>query len=296
MKSPADKSGMTRVVTALIGVACILPIVIQGGAWFNALIALLAFAALRELVVAARRSAAPIMPEAAYPALAWVLVWLWQSTGLWSAQPGAAPGTVLTSDPATALLNLALVIAALFLVPVALLARAVWRFGKARPASLASVGLTHLAISYCGLFAFLMLLRAVPLHGPRLFWMLLLGVWAGDTLAYYGGKMVGKVRLTPLSPGKTREGALIGFAASFVVALAIASSGPWMLVDKVAFALLIALFAPLGDLAESLWKRELEVKDMGNSLPGHGGVLDRCDSLLFAVVPVFFYAILRLSY
>lgn len=283
MKLPSEKAGLTRVLTALVGVACVIPIVMLGGGWFNSLVALLAFAGLRELVVAARRSVAPIMPEAAYPALAWTLAWLWQSThaDLWNSE--AVDSRVLR-----------LITGALLLVPIALLARAVWRFGTRKPASLASVGLTHLAVSYCGLFAFLMLLRALPTHGMTLFWMLLLGVWAGDTLAYYGGKMFGRAKLTSLSPGKTRIGLVIGIVAAFIVAFAIAMSARWNLGDKIALAAIIACCAPLGDLAESLWKRELEVKDMGKSLPGHGGVLDRCDSLLFAALPVYFYALWRI--
>jgi phosphatidate cytidylyltransferase len=283
MKFSPKNAGTMRVWTALLGIACVVPIVLRGGAWFNALVVLLAFAGLRELIVAARRSAAPVMPEVAYPALAWLITWLWQGTNpnLWAGDRASFQSLLLMT-------------ASLFMVPLALLVRAVWRFGGRKPASLASVGLTQLAVSYCALFAFLMLLRALPTHGRALFFMLLLGVWAGDTLAYYGGKMFGRRPLTALSPNKTREGALVGILAAVVVALAVAFNQPWQLADKIVLAVLIAVFAPLGDLAESLWKRELEIKDLGKTLPGHGGILDRCDSLLFAALPVYFFAIWRM--
>ena len=283
MKIANGNAGMTRIVTAVIGIACVVPIVIMGGTWFNSVVVLLAFAGLRELVVAARRSSSPIMPEAAYPALAWVLAWLWRS----------ADAHVWRGD-ADALRALLLITASLFFVPVGLMIRALWRFNSAKPASIASVGLTYLAVNYCGLFTFLILLRALPTHGANLFWMLLLGVWVGDTLAYFGGKKFGKHKLTTLSPGKTREGAIIGAVTSFAVAFAIAIISSWQIGDAVVLAAIIALFAPVGDLAESLWKREFEVKDMGATLPGHGGVLDRCDSLLFTALPVYFYAVLRI--
>ncbi|HEX8552047.1 MAG TPA: phosphatidate cytidylyltransferase [Abditibacteriaceae bacterium] len=280
---PGDAK-IARVLTAIVGMALVVPVVWIGGTAFNALASLLAVAGLRELVVAARRSASPLVPEVVYPALGLLLVAHWQSSRAWGGDSVAQH-------------TLMLIAASNFLIPMALLGRAVWKFGSKRPISLASVALSHLAVNYCGLFAFIMLLRGLPNdYGMRLFWLVLLGVWAGDTLAYYGGKLFGRHKLTPLSPGKTREGALCGIAATLVVCLCIAWAWPlpfqWW--DKIAVAALVALFAPLGDLAESLLKRELDVKDLGRALPGHGGILDRCDSLLFAALPVYFYALWRI--
>ena len=129
-----------------------------------------------------------------------------------------------------------------------------------------------------------------PELGPALLWLTLLAVWSGDTVAYFAGRKFGKEKLTPLSPGKTWEGAVAGLVATICVSVPVARLLDIEPRHGLALGVLIALAAPLGDLAESFWKRELGVKDLGGCLPGHGGVLDRCDSLLFAVFAVYLYA------
>lgn len=120
-----------------------------------------------------------------------------------------------------------------------------------------------------------------------------LTTWIGDTAAYLVGKSVGKRPFFPkVSPRKTLEGAIAGVIAATATGAAIGSyflSLPLPL----AFALgvLVALASTFGDLAESLLKRQAGVKDSGNLIPGHGGALDRVDSLLFAAVAVYYFAI-----
>lgn len=119
-------------------------------------------------------------------------------------------------------------------------------------------------------------------------WTLLVTVWAGDTAAYYGGRLAGRHRLAPtLSPKKTVEGAVAGALASAGAGAALGSVWLGLPVPGLLGICLIAgLAGQIGDLAESAMKRAAGIKDSSNRLPGHGGVLDRVDSLLFAA-PVF---------
>jgi phosphatidate cytidylyltransferase len=117
--------------------------------------------------------------------------------------------------------------------------------------------------------------------------------WTGDTTAFFTGRAFGARKLAPaISPGKTVEGTAGGLLGATLVAFLI---GTLLLgLDgrlALALGLLIGLLAPLGDLCESALKRELGVKDFGSVLPGHGGMLDRFDSLLMTAPVV--YTVLR---
>ena len=126
-------------------------------------------------------------------------------------------------------------------------------------------------------------LALVQPHGPLLLLFLLVLIAAADVGAYFGGRSLGRHKLAPrVSPGKTWE----GFAAGMIGAIVAAIVGarlfeqptlPWVLVCVV-----VALVSVVGDLAESMFKRRVGLKDSGNLLPGHGGVLDRIDSLTAA--------------
>lgn len=126
--------------------------------------------------------------------------------------------------------------------------------------------------------------------GPGWLLLVLLTVWATDTGAYFAGRAFGKRKLAPrISPNKTVAG-LVGGAAAGV---AVATIGGWILgtapsqLPLVALvALLTVLFSVVGDLFESLLKRHVGAKDSGNIIPGHGGIMDRADSVL-AALPVF---------
>ena len=127
------------------------------------------------------------------------------------------------------------------------------------------------------------------------FWWLLtllLGVWGFDTGAFFAGHFFGRHKLAPgISPGKTWEGVLGGLIFSIAAAILFAMLPlhiPWYL--ALLLGMLIGIAATLGDLAESLIKRQTHVKDSGQIIPGHGGILDRVDSLLFAVIVVYFFA------
>ena len=138
-------------------------------------------------------------------------------------------------------------------------------------------------------------LPAFALHLPRGSWWLLtalLGVWGFDAAAFFSGRYLGRHKLAPhISPGKTWEGVAGGLVLavlSTLVCTVLPLGIPWYL--AIVMGLLIGGAAVLGDLAESLIKRQFHVKDSGQIMPGHGGMLDRIDSLLFAVIVVFLFA------
>jgi len=138
-------------------------------------------------------------------------------------------------------------------------------------------------------------LRSINIHhdfyyGGALLLFVFLLVWAADTGAYFCGKSFGKHKLAPnVSPGKTIEGFVGGMVSSMIVAF-VGSLAFDIPSEKIALffvaALITTLVSALGDLSESIFKREAKLKDSGKLLPGHGGILDRIDSLT-AAVPVF---------
>lgn len=118
-------------------------------------------------------------------------------------------------------------------------------------------------------------------------------VWSSDSLAYFSGKYIGKNKLWPsISPKKTIEGLIGGIIGAVIIALifshvAMKNGASWQIAFLAAFT---ALFTTAGDLVESKFKRNMEIKDSGNMLPGHGGILDRFDGVLLAA-PVYFLLI-----
>ena len=242
-----------RILTALVGIPVVLALVWWGGIPFKLFVLALALIGMRELQSALGRSAdyrgTRIVGAVAYVAI-FCAVW-WGISALWAAST----------------------LAALFIVSVLF-------YDTGARFSLASLSVTMLATIYVALFALLPPLRA---RGDWL-WLMLGCVWANDTAAYYIGRALGKHKLTSLSPGKTREGALGGIAFSVGVGALLGVLLHIPVAQGLGLGLILGFATITGDLAESFWKRELGVKDLGALLPGHGGVLDRCDSILFAAL------------
>ncbi|MBQ7735177.1 MAG: phosphatidate cytidylyltransferase [Bacteroidales bacterium] len=123
-------------------------------------------------------------------------------------------------------------------------------------------------------------------------------IWLDDTLAYCAGSLFGRHKLCErISPKKTVEGFVIAFVLTVVASVAFGYIGyfadvQWNILQWVGFAVVVVLFGTLGDLAESMIKRACGVKDSGNILPGHGGVLDRFDSVLMAVPAGVLYTLI----
>jgi phosphatidate cytidylyltransferase len=186
-----------------------------------------------------------------------------------------------------------------------LFAAAIWLRGPTgKP--LASVAITAFGVMYASLFSYIYLLRyhdyAVGAGAGTLLVLLpVLLTWVTDIGAYVFGRTFGRRKLIPsVSPGKTVEGAVGGLVSAVVICLVYvrfllmpyAQLG-LTIQGAVLFALVISVAAQTGDLAESVLKREAGIKDSSNIIPGHGGVLDRFDSLLF-VLPIAFLMLGRL--
>ncbi|UOQ75501.1 phosphatidate cytidylyltransferase [Hymenobacter sp. 5516J-16] len=183
------------------------------------------------------------------------------------------------------------------LLPVILILRemAAWPRENQQFSPFANVGVALLGLLYVSLPMSLLNVLAFTQTGydyRRIFALLLL-VWSSDIGAYAAGKTFGKHKLAPkISPGKTWEGAVGGFLLTLVMGWALGYLLPELsLTYRLVVAGVVAVFGPLGDLAESMLKRSVDIKDSGRIMPGHGGLLDRFDAFLF-ILPVL--ALLRL--
>jgi phosphatidate cytidylyltransferase len=154
-----------------------------------------------------------------------------------------------------------------------------------------SVGATVLGVGWIGLgIAHLILIRAIPENGRLAAFAVILAVFAADTAAFFVGRLFGRHKLAPnVSPGKTWEGLLAGSAACiFVTWVSLYETGYVTGWRSLALGGALALAAPIGDLFASGLKRDLHAKDFGRVLAGHGGILDRLDSVLFSAIAAYY--------
>ena len=162
----------------------------------------------------------------------------------------------------------------------------VWHaWGREKGRALADLAVTMLGVAYVPLLASFAA-AALHLHKGRGILLATIGAAAVyDIAAYFGGRTFGRNPLAPrISPKKTREGAAIATVAVIVLSAMLAPLvGPWGIGGAVLLGALVAVAAPVGDLFESVLKRDLGIKDMGSILPGHGGVLDRIDAIVFCM-------------
>jgi phosphatidate cytidylyltransferase len=272
---PAPAAGMSnlvnRVLVAVVGLPLVLAAVWVGGWWLFVLLAVAGAVAVHEFVVMAR-PLAPLAP-AAY-------------VGVFLALLGAQRGGLLW-------------MLAGFLSTL-LVAFALNTLAKTRPPATAAIGATVLAAAWIGFgLAHIVLLRRMGAHPQLIAFTVLLVVFAADTFAYFGGRLFGRHKLAPtLSPGKTWEGfvvgSLVGIFVAFV-ALYQERDGYVNIWEALVLGVVVVLVAVAGDLFESMLKRDMQVKDTGRLLGGHGGVLDRIDALLFAA-PATYYLVRAFGY
>ncbi len=254
----ASSSLLPRLLTAALGLPLLAALVWAGGAWFLAGVTLVAAWGLVEF-------------QGLVPGGTW---WPLRAVTL-------ASGAALISESALGLPGQAATLAGAALLLLFLL---LWH-PEERP--LATWGSAVGGLAYIALP--LGLLPPLREGSGGLMWvmLLLLGTFASDTGAYAVGRWLGRHPLAPrLSAGKTREGAAAGLLSSIIAVVGVCVVGgaplawPWVPV----FGAALSVAGQLGDLAESMLKRSAGVKDAGRLLPGHGGLLDRLDSLLPAIV------------
>ena len=154
---------------------------------------------------------------------------------------------------------------------------------------------TMAGILYIGwLLSYFVALRALD-NGREWVFLAMFATFSSDTIAFFVGRAFGKHHLAPdISPGKTWEGTIAGAFGSIIVSLVLVNLFrlPLGYGWAVLLGLLISVFGQLGDLVESLLKRNMGVKDSGKLLPGHGGFLDRIDSVIFAGIVVYYYVLI----
>ena len=161
----------------------------------------------------------------------------------------------------------------------------------------ADVALIYTGTLYVVFFFMHILLIRQLNNGKILIWILFIGAWATDTFAYFCGRLFGKHKLCPsISPKKTIEGAIGGVVGSIACIciyshiISAINNIPYNLLNSVLISIIIAIFSQLGDLAASCIKRDYNAKDYGNLIPGHGGILDRFDSVLL-IAPLVYYSL-----
>ena len=156
--------------------------------------------------------------------------------------------------------------------------------------SIGSISFSFLRVIYLGFFpSFLILLRSIPRGAEFLFIILLAGA-SCDIFAYVFGKNFGKTPFfNELSPNKTLEGSIGGTVSCIIITMigGFLMGAVWY--HSFILGLIIAIFSQMGDLIESLFKRNVGIKDTGNVIPGHGGIMDRIDSYIFLGFPIYFY-------
>jgi phosphatidate cytidylyltransferase len=158
-----------------------------------------------------------------------------------------------------------------------------------------SIALTVFGIVWIGIpFAHAVLLRELPDHGAGLLVDVLVATFVADTAAYTGGRLFGRHRLAPaLSPNKTLEGLAFGLVGGTLGFWFAGLYQDWLSgVDALLIGACVAALAPVGDLFESMIKRDLQIKDSGRIFGPHGGLLDRLDAVMFTIVAGYYLAVL----
>ena len=270
-----------RVITALLGIPLLIAIVWFGEPWFTILVAIWGILAAFEFY---RLVAASRVSPLTYFGLVWTLLFIL----------GRNPDLLSILEPCfdPSLLMPLLLTSAVVLSLFWLLRR------RQKEGAFAGWAWTIAGVLYIGwLLGYLVSLRGME-DGRNWIFLALFTTFGSDSAAFFTGRALGRHPLAPqISPGKTWEGAVAGVFGAILVSLFFALPTPLTLSpylnwwQAVLLGLLVSVFGQLGDLVESLFKRNMGAKDSGTLIPGHGGFLDRMDSIVFAGIVVYYYVV-----
>lgn len=259
-----------RIITAIVAIALFLPILIYGNIPFLILIYAMATIGLYELL---KMKKMPLMTISSL--LSFLLVWVLLIPDRYSSF-----FDMIQYDK----MDIVIIIAFLLLV-ITVISKNAFTFDDAAFLLLSSL---YIGVAFYYFFG----TRDVE-NGLLTILFVLITIWVTDSGAYFVGRSLGKRKLWPeISPNKTVEGFLGGVGSALVVAILFYffSNLDYNISKLIIMALLISIFGQLGDLVQSAYKRHYGVKDSGNILPGHGGILDRFDSLIF-ILPILHFFI-----
>jgi len=264
-----------RVITAVVGVPVIVFAVWFGIPWFAALIAAIALTGTFEFfhIITSSQKGRPLT----YLGLLWTLALVLSPLGPYYKSFDALP----------VIMTLAMIVSLIWLL---------WRSPQEK--AFHNWAWTVAGVLYIGwMLSYWLNLRLLE-NGRGWVYLALFTTFANDTGAFFIGRAWGKHKLAPaISPSKTWEGTIGGLFSAIIAAIVVfvilnlISPFPFSYWQAVFLGFLVSLFAHLGDLVESLFKRNMGVKDSGKLLPGHGGILDRFDSLIFTGMVVYYYAL-----
>jgi phosphatidate cytidylyltransferase len=264
-----------RLLTSVVAIPVVVALIWFGSPWFTVFLAGWGMACAYEFygIVKKARNITPLT----YFGLLWVLLLI--------ISPHFLQIPFLTSiSPVSLLLTTAVTFSLLILL---------WRKGKEN--AFAGWAWTIAGILYIGLLlSYLVALRNLD-NGRAWVLIAVLCTFASDSSAYLAGRVFGRHKLAPyISPKKTWEGSFAGALGAVAASLILVYlfNLPIAYWQAVILGFVVSVFGQLGDLVKSLFKRNMEVKDSGNIIPGHGGFLDRTDSLIFAGVTVYFFVAL----
>ena len=268
-----------RVISAIVGVPILMAAVWAGLPWFSLLVAIFAALGTMEFYkIAERREAQP----AVLLGIAWSLCFIISGHKDGWPTPWVAMGGVALSFCWHSLS---------YVVRLPFLGRGVAE-GRGFKNVVSDWGYTTAGAIYLGWTLSLFLILREQANGLEWVLLVLLGTFATDTGAFLIGITIGRRAMVPrVSPGKTWEGAIGGFTlgAGTAVAVAIWLNLPISIFQSIVLGALIGVSAQVGDLVESVVKRASNMKDSGNLIPGHGGIMDRLDSVVLVIVVVYHF-------